>query len=203
MTKLIIDSELTQAEALAQNPEAPCPVEILDTLRLLSVRYLGFEGLEHRGQIVVAKMVAGEVETFFRQALALRFPIEKVVLPADKPYRWDDQKLMADNATSGFNYRLVAGTSRISQHASGLAIDVNTRINPCIRLVNDQKILVNGQKTIDSPDALWDKEVPGTLYADHPLVRLMESLGWEWGGHWTLEDDGIIDYQHFQKLPRS
>jgi hypothetical protein len=78
-----IDSELTFAQALAQNPEYICPEEIIDSLGLLGVTYLGFDGCYHEGQIVVALSVMGDVETFFQQALEMDFPIEKVV-PAAK-----------------------------------------------------------------------------------------------------------------------
>lgn len=193
MNKLpIIDSQYQPPEVIKQNPGCLCPDEILGALGLLDVRYIGFDGKLHQGQIVVAMHVMAEVEAFFQRALELEFPIEKVIPAADPRYGWDDQKMMADNDTSGFNYRLVAGTKRISQHGRGLAIDVNTRLNPCIRY--DKK------KKITNPlGAVWDKKAPGTLHADHPLVLLMEGFGWEWGGHWRLKTDGIIDYQHFQK----
>lgn len=191
-TSLIVDSQYQPSEVIRQNPDYPCPDEILDSLGLLDVRYVGFDGKLHQGQMVVAIHVMPEVEAFFKRALELEFPIEKAIPAADSRYGWDDQKMMADNDTSGFNYRVVAGTSRISQHAKGLAIDVNTRLNPCTRY--DKK-----KKVTHPIGAVWDKKVPGTLHADHPLVLLMEGFGWEWGGHWTLEKDGIVDYQHFQK----
>ncbi len=188
----VVDSRLTRQEALAQNPDNPCPEDILQSLDLLEVSYLGFDECQHVGQIVVAKSVIGEVEKLFKQALDIKFPIEKVVLAADPRYLWDDEKLMADNASSGFNYRLIAGSDRPSLHGRGLAFDINTRLNPYIRWEGDQEI-------VQPPDAVWDKKEPGTLYAGHPLVKLMEGLGWEWGGSWTLEKDDIVDYQHFQK----
>ncbi len=188
----IIDSQYQPSEVIKQNPELPCPEEILESLGLLDVQYMGFDGKLHKGQIVIALHVMAEVEAFFRQALELKFPIEKVIPAADGRYKWDDQRLIADNATSGFNYRPIAGTKRLSNHARGLAFDVNTRVNPCIRFEK-------GRKTTHPIGAVWDKQAAGALYAGHPLVRLMEGFGWEWGGHWTLKRDGIVDYQHFQK----
>lgn len=196
MSERILDSDLTLQEALADNPANPCPDEIRAMLGLMSVTYIGSDKRVHIGQIVVAESVMAEVEEFFKQALAMEFPIEKVVLAADPRYVWDDEKLMADNASSGFNYRLIAGTNKPSLHGRGLAFDINTRLNPYIRR--------EGRKKIVQPrGAAWDKSVPGTLHAEHPLVKLMEGFGWEWGGHWTLEKDGIVDYQHFQKPPLS
>jgi hypothetical protein len=191
MTELIIDSQLSRSEALAQNPNNPCPEDILSSVDLLAVTYRGFDKRRHAGQIVVAQSVASEVEAFFRQALALEFPIEKVIPAADSSYRWDDEKLMADNVSSGFNYRPIAETDETSRHGLGLAFDINPRQNPYIRYEN-------GQEIVQPPEAVWDKMIPGTLNANHPLVRMMEERGWEWGGNWTRQS-GRIDYQHFEK----
>ena len=189
---IVTDAQYQPHDVIKQNPDYQCPDDILESLGLLGVRYLGFDGKLHQGQIVVALHVMAEVEAFFQQALDIKFPIEKVIPAADPRYVWDDQKLMADNVTSGFNYRVVAGTRRLSQHGKGLAFDVNTRINPCIRLEK-------GRKIVHPLGATWNKQAAGALHADHPLVRLMEGFGWEWGGNWTLKHDKIVDYQHFQK----
>ena len=78
-----------------------CPPEILETLQMHEVRYMGFDGRLHVGQIVVSKDVAEEVMEFFEAALELKFPIAKVE-PA-VVYGWDDNQLMARNISSGYN----------------------------------------------------------------------------------------------------
>ncbi|HET7060405.1 MAG TPA: M15 family metallopeptidase [Candidatus Saccharimonadales bacterium] len=191
MSEIITDSNMSFELALADNPADPCPPEILGSLSLLEVRYKGFDKQTHAGQIVVAAVVESEVRQFFRQAQALEFPIEHVVPAADPRFRWDDEKIMAANVSSGFNYRPIAGTDKLSRHSQGLAFDINPRQNPYIRYEN-------GEEITQPPDAAWDKYVPGTLNANHPLVRMMESLGWEWGGNWAPES-GRVDYQHFEK----
>jgi hypothetical protein len=100
---------------------------------------------------------------------------------------------MEDNVSSGFNYRLIAGTDKPSLHALGRAFDINPRQNPYIRYERREIIAQPKQSK-------WDKSRPGTLFADHPLVKMMEGFGWEWGGHWSQES-GRTDYQHFQKKP--
>ncbi len=189
--KEIVDSNLFVDQALAQNPSNVCPDHILKTIGLMEVRYLGFDGHRHIGQIAVAQTVMSEVEAFFRQALEIKFPIAKVIPAADPRYAWNDEKLMADNVSSGFNYRLIAGSNKPSKHGLGLAFDINPRQNPYIRFINSREI-------IRPEGAVWNKEAPGTLHADHSLVKLMEGFGWEWGGRWTPQS-GRTDYQHFQK----
>jgi hypothetical protein len=189
--KEIIDSQLTLSQALTGNPERPTPSDIQQNLGLAEVAYLSFDGRRHIGQIVVATSVMAEVGAFFRRALELKFPIDRVIPAADPRYEWDDEKLMTDNISSGFNYRLIAGKGLPSLHGQGRAFDINPRQNPYIRYEGDRKIT-------EPSGAIWDKNEPGTLYAEHSLVLLMEGFGWEWGGHWVPES-GRTDYQHFQK----
>jgi hypothetical protein len=37
----------------------------------------------------------------------------------------------------------------------------------------------------------------GTLYKDHPIVKLCAELGWEWGGIWPEQGFKVVDYQTF------
>jgi hypothetical protein len=189
---MISDANLSPEQALAQNPDSECPDEILHTLGLLTVEYLGFDDHIHVGQIVVAQRVMAEVETFFKHALELRFPIAKVVPVADPSYRWDGEKILTDNVSSGFDYRKIKTTDKLSLHSYGLAFDINPRQNPYIRYKNGKVVLNAPKKT------KWEPGKPGVLDAEHSLVRLMEGFGWEWGGNWTPAS-GRTDYMHFQK----
>lgn len=193
MSEFVVDSELTYAEALAQKPGLAASSEILKTLSVLEVKYYGFDRRYHVGQMVIAESVSEDVEAFFAQAIQLKFPIAKVVPAADPRYMCEDERLMADNVSSGFNYRLIADTGASSLHGQGLAFDINPRQNPYIRFAD-------GKKIVQPEGAVWKRGRPGTLHGDHPLVQLMAELGWEWGGNWTRES-GRIDYQHFEKCP--
>lgn len=174
------------------NPEFPCPSEILNQQLAIKIIYFGFDSHTHIGEIEVNNTVAKEVIEFFSLALSLKFPIEKVSRSSDEPFKWNDDRLMAANISSGFNYRLVAGSSKISRHGLGLAIDINPRQNPYVRIVNGKELIAPYQ-------ARYDPGKPGTLTTDHQLVHFMLSHGWDWGSNWLLET-GRVDYQHFQKL---
>jgi peptidoglycan L-alanyl-D-glutamate endopeptidase CwlK len=174
------------------NPDKPAPPEVLAQIVALPVGYIDFEGKKQRGVIEVNEAVADDVKAFFALALEIGFPIEKVVKSSDLEYGWDDSKLLADNATSSFNYRLIAGTDRTSLHGLGIALDVNTRTNPYIRYKD-------GIEIIDPPDAVYDPNAKGALTTDHPLVVLLKERGWVWGGDWTKDENHVIDYQHLQK----
>lgn len=184
-------SESQKYRVVISNPEQTCPPEMLKQQVPVDVQFLDFEGRLSSGMIEVNRVVADDVRAFFEQAIELNFPIAKVAPASENPYRWNDDELMAANVSSGFNYRLIAGTDTPSLHARGLAFDVNPRQNPYIRYEN-------GIEIIAPTGAIWQPQEPGTLSAEHPLVQFMIERGWEWGGNWSAKS-GRIDYQHFQK----
>lgn len=177
------------------NPANPAPPDVVSQLVSLEVSYRDFKNRPHKDIIEVNRALKDDVITFFKYAYYLNFSINEVGISSDPRFNWDDDKLMAANVTSGFNYRTIAGTDRPSQHGLGRAIDVNPRQNPYI-VLDDQ-----GNPVVAPQGAEWLAGTPGTLHRDHPLIQLMQSRGWTWGGTWTLQDtDGaVIDYQHLQK----
>ncbi len=189
-----IDSSVSPEEALAQNPDNPAPQEILDMMDIVSVKYLGFDGGLHQGQIVINKNVVGDIKKFFGLALEIKFPIQSVIPISNPKYKWDDELSCEDNNSSGFNYRNISGkANKLSKHATGLAFDINPVQNIYVRYDENLK------EVFRAPiEGVYDKNVPGTLISGDPLVNLMKELGWDWGGDWTKES-GREDYQHFEK----
>jgi hypothetical protein len=169
---------MTLEEAL-QGKEIP--EEIRNTVTLVTVPYFSFEGTEEEGQLVIHKDLAEEAESIFRKLFEMHFPIHHitpVVL-----YGWNDAIAMAANNTSAFNYRVIAGTNRLSHHATGRAIDINPVQNPYVG--------VDG--AVAPASATYDLTRDGTVTSD--IVSIFKSYGWEWGGDWTDRKD----WQHFQK----
>lgn len=183
---VIVDSAVSFAEALLGKDIRR---EILEKLKLLTVEYVSFDGRLHSGQIIVHEEIAERVALVFQKFLELRFPIERVA-PASV-VGWSDEELMKQNISSGFNYRPIKNTSRISPHGYGLAFDINPLLNPCF--------YKNGE--VDPPGASYDPKRPGTLTPDGEEVRFIRSLGLTWGGGWNLEE-GIQDNQHIEDRER-
>ncbi len=180
-------------EDIVQNPNNVAPLEITDVLCVLEVKYVGYDECVHAGKMIVHKDVADDVCEFFAHALEMKFPIEKVIPISDQQYAWDDERSCSDNNSSGFNYRCIAGTTRLSNHATGHAFDINPRENPYIRYD------IQGNEIFRVPkNGTYDTHKEGTLTEKHPLVIFMRERGWTWGGDWNPKE-GSIDYQHFEK----
>ena len=178
--KVIIDSYYTLNEIFYNSK---IPEEIKKDLKLISVEYFSFDDKLHRGQILIHKDLANDIITIFNVIKEKKFPISKVI-PIIK-YNWSDESSMKDNNTSAFNYRYVKGTSQLTSHALGRAIDINPKFNPQIT-----------NKNIFPADAKYDITVLGTILADSFLVKEFKKSGWQWGGFWKKNKD----YQHFEKL---
>lgn len=171
---------MTSEEAI-NHPD--CPQAIKQRLVLVEVKFLSSDGGEQDGQIVVDQDLAKEVRDLFQFMIESKFPLHSVI-PIAK-FKWDDEASMSANNSSGFNYRKIAGKDKLSLHSYGFAIDINPQINPVIE---------NGIVT-QPANGSYNKEVPGTLYANHPVVEFMKARGWNWGGDWIHYQD----YQHFDK----
>jgi peptidoglycan L-alanyl-D-glutamate endopeptidase CwlK len=182
----VIDSSMTMKEAV-RGVAMDCPKDILASLKLVTVRYYGFDAKLHQGQVVVHKDLAKDIERVFAAIEKERFPIQSVIPISDKRFKWDDDASMRANNTSAFNYRVIAGTMRISNHATGRAIDINPLLNPYIK-----------GKSVMPEGATYDPKQPGTIAKESFIVKLFVELGWDWGGNW----DDRKDYQHFEKTMR-
>ncbi len=183
MNNINIDSNMTR-DGVLKNVNPLCPTEILERQKIISVKYFSFDNKIHQGQLVIDQDLVDDVRRIFDLALNLKFPIHSVIPISDPRFNWDDNKSMEANNSSGFNYRVIAGTTKLSNHATGRAIDINPVQNPYIR------------NNIAEPNgATFDSKAPGTLTDAHPITKLFKELGWQWGGDWT----SVKDYQHFEK----
>lgn len=161
-----------------------CPVG-LDGLRLLTFPYVTFDGDVATGELIVAAEVAEQIGEVFRQLFEAEYPIQRIDLV--DTYGGDDLASMQANNTSAFNCREVAGKPGIwSNHALGLAIDLNPLMNPYVSggFVDPP----DGVEYLDRSDVRL-----GMIVADDPAVQAFLAMGWRWGGNWV----GLKDYQHF------
>ncbi|QBR93898.1 CapA family protein [Nocardioides euryhalodurans] len=164
-----------------------CPVGLSD-LRHLRLPYVGFDGRERLGEMVVAAEHAADVVRVFDRLHRARWPIRRMRLV--DAYGGDDDRSMAADNTSAYNCRRVAGTDRWSDHAFGAAIDLNPVRNPYV--TGDGVAPPRGRAFADVDRSARARVPRGVIHADDVVVRAFEEVGWEWGGTWADPD-----YQHF------
>lgn len=164
-----------------------CPP--FESLRLVLVPFVDFEGREREGELVVAESIAPSTAAIFTALHAMRFPIHRI----DRIDRFegDDDASMAANNTSAFNFRTIPGSSVLSHHALGVAIDLNPEQNPMI--VGD---VVHPPRATPYVDRAHER--PGMILEDGPVTRLFAAHGFHWGGLWP----DLRDYHHFSALDR-
>ena len=162
---------------------AACPVKLGD-LRYVTVSFLGFDGRAHTGELLLNRRVATDVVAAFRTLYTQRWPIEemRITSPADlaAPPTGDG------NDTSAFACRPVRGATSWSQHAYGLAIDVNPFDNP---YVDGATVLPELAKSYTDRG----RGLPGMNTPNSLPVRTFRSIGWGWGGDYSAKKD----WMHF------
>lgn len=164
----------------------------LENLRYVKVKYYDFDGRVQSGELIVNTLIAQDIVEIFKELYDAKYPIEKIRLIDE--YNASDDASMADNNSSAFNYRCVDGTSTLSNHSYGLAVDINPLYNPYVRTgFGDRDVLpVNGADYADR-----EKDFPHKITKGDVCYNAFVSRGFLWGGEW----DNPVDYQHFYKEP--
>lgn len=163
----------------------------LSNLRYIRVLHYGFDGEIHIGELVVNQLIAEDIVDIFKELFDAKYPIEQIALVDD--YNADDNASMEANNSSSFNFRHVEGTTKLSNHAYGLAIDINPLYNPYIHTVDGKEIITPENGTIYA-DRSIDCEY--LIKKDDIIYNAFTKRGFTWGGDWINSKD----YQHFQKV---
>ncbi|MCM1244150.1 MAG: M15 family metallopeptidase [Roseburia sp.] len=163
----------------------------LDSLRYLRIRYVDFEGNTQDGEMIVNKKIARKTLKVFYELYKIKYPIAKMQLVDE--YDADDEKSMADNNTSAFNYRKVANSNKLSNHSRGLAIDINPRINPYITSYGIAPANSKVYK-VREVSKCRGKYRDYMIHRGDPVYKIFKKYGFSWGGDWKHSKD----YQHFE-----
>jgi hypothetical protein len=174
--------------------KAGCPVPLTD-LRLLRFNYWGFDGVVGRGPMVVHEDVAEDVLWVFGRLFKAHFPIKRVALAREfVPEEFEPRISSRRSVTASFNCRPVVTPlgpgDDYSQHAYGLAVDINPVQNP---FVTADGFVRN---RMARPYIERGRNLVGMIHRGDVVVRSFAAIGWEWGGDWS----GGKDYMHFSLL---
>ena len=176
-------------EVLVRSSWVPeCPVT-LEELAYITVSHHGFDGEIHTGEMIVNAAEAEGVIEVFHQLFDTGFPIEqmrvitKEEIDAPPTGDWND--------TTSFVCRPAVGSGNWSQHAYGLAIDVNPFHNPYLK--GDLVLPELATTYTDREDAR-----PGMIFGEDIAVEAFAAIGWGWGGNWNT----LKDWMHFSRSGR-
>lgn len=183
----ISDAVFERMKGLSYKDNCTVPLE---DLRYLKVLHYNAEGEVTQGEIVCSRLISDDLLSIFKELFEAKYRIESVRLVDE--YGADDNLSMINNNTSAFNFRYISGTTRLSNHSLGLAIDINPLYNPYVKNV-DGRVVVEPVEA----RAYVDREVdfPYKIDTSDLCYKLFIQRGFEWGGDWTT----LKDYQHFEK----
>ena len=187
-------SDATFARMQGRSWPEGCPLK-RGQLRYLRLLHRNAEGRAQTGEMVVAAEIAPQVVEIFRKLYEAGYRIERMVLIDD--YGADDERSMAANNTTCFNFRFQTGSrTRVSKHGLGLAIDINPLYNPYVRRLRGGAYRVEpaaGRKYAFGREGRSD--IPYKIDRRDLAYRLFTAAGFRWGGAWR----SVKDYQHFEK----
>lgn len=166
-----------------------------EELRYIKLLHYNYNHQLQIGELIVNEKIAKEVRDIFMALAGNGYEIQSMYLP-DRYWTGNgnttDSASCDANNTSAFFYRTVDGTTKLSNHASGMAIDINPQQNPYVSYSTGvpQCEHINAYDYIDRTTAL-----PHMITTDDICYKLFTSYGYTWGGGWNT----IKDYQHFEK----
>lgn len=155
------------------HPRAPA----LDALAHVTARHRTLDGGVADGALVVLATAAPAVVTLLARLYAIGFPLASLRLVDD--FDADDERSMAADNSSALNVRTIAGSATLSDHALGIAVDLNPVENP---------MLWSATRFVPAEAAPFvDRQSlrPGMIVRPGPVTAILDELGWEWGGDWV------------------
>ena len=170
----------------------------LNDLCYLKMLHYNFDGEIQIGEMIVNQSIKQDCLEIFEELFKAQYQINRMVL-IDEYWTGDSKETDAvsikNNNTSCFIYRNMIGSSNVSKHALGLAIDINPYQNPYVPTKGgkpDYSALDENEYYYATNRSEADAHV--ITYSDL-AYKLLKEHGFSWGGNWN----SLKDYQHFEK----
>ena len=170
----------------------------LEELRYLKVLHYNYDHEIQVGEMIVNQKIEKDCLEIFQELFKAGYPICRMVL-IDNYWTGDsvetDAVSIKKNNTSSFNYRNIPGSTKRSNHALGLAVDLNSYENPYVPTKNgapdysaldEQEYYYATNRNAGVEHVITEEDLAYKLFTEH---------GFTWGGNWK----SLKDYQHFEK----
>ncbi len=167
----------------------------LNDLRYVKLLHYNFNHELQVGELIVAADLQSDYIGIFTELFVAEYEIQSMYLPDNywtgDPTTTDSASIDVNN-TSCFMYRPATGSSKLSKHSYGRAIDINPQQNPYVSYASGSPVWSheNANDYIDRTTGL-----PHVITEQDVCYQIFTKYGFTWGGAWT----NIKDYQHFQK----
>lgn len=161
------------------------------TLRYVRVLHYDGEGHIRLGELVCNKAIATDLVNIFHELYRQHYPIQSIRLIDD--FGASDEASMRANNSSCFCYRTTKGSRRLSPHACGMAVDLNTLYNPYYKKTKAGKIIL--QPSTARRYVNRSAEFPYKIDKSDLAYKLFIRHGFRWGGAWR----SVKDWQHFER----
>ncbi len=166
-----------------------CTVPLSD-LRYLKLLHYNANDQITLGEVICSREISDDLLSIFKELFRAEYKIESLKLIDE--YGANDHQSMINNNSSSFNFRYIAGTTKLSKHSLGLAIDINPLYNPYVRGSGEDQIIdpIEAKEYVDR-----SRDFPYKIDKDDLCYNLFIEHGFTWGGDWS----SLKDYQHFEK----
>lgn len=166
----------------------------LEDLRCLKILHYNYDHEIQVGEMIVNVQIADRMCRIFRELFEAEYEIESVRLIDDywtgDGNQSDEASVQANNS-SAFCYRTIAGKEILSNHAYGLAVDINPLQNPYVVYTNGVPVQYPQYSSQFVERTSKRKHVIGE---GDRCLEIFRKYGFDWGGDWKT----VKDYQHFE-----
>lgn len=167
----------------------------LSDLRYLKVLHYNFSGQIQVGELIVNKSIAEDVLSIFEELFSCGYQIQSMYL-IDNYWTGDpddsDTASIDANNTSAFCYRPITNGTKLSNHAYGLAIDINPQQNPYVSYSGGSPKWYHENA---NDYIARDTGLPHVITHGDAAFLIFQKYGFTWGGDWNNPKD----YQHFER----
>lgn len=172
----------------------------LEDLVYINFLHYDFNNNVKVGELIVNKKIQNRIINILRELFNNKYQINSFILvdnffdnENEERFEIDKKSIKNDNSYSFF-YRKIYKTDKLSNHAYGLAIDINPKENPYLPFVDGKYDYSN----LSYEEMYYlnnrDENIPHVITHNDLLYKLFIENGFIWGGDWI----DTKDYQHFE-----